>query len=133
MRKRTDLLRVVGANLRALRDARGLTQEQVGERSGFSAKYISEIERGHRDPPLGTMFLIATKGLGCSLADLVATSPMQPAVRRDPPSRPADDLPRPIRRLAESIAALPSERHQQRVMRLFAELLALYRSTGAPR
>lgn len=128
MRKRTDLLRVVGANLRVLRAARHLTQEEVGERSGFSAKYISEIERGHRDPPLGTMFLIASKGLGCSLAELVATAPAQQAPRRDPANRSADDLPRPIRRMAERIAALPSETHQRRILRLVAELVTLYRS-----
>lgn len=127
MRKRTDLLRVVGANLRALREARNLTQEQVGERAGFSAKYVSEIERGHRDPPLGTMFLIATKGLSCSLAELVATAP-QPA-RRDP-SRTADDLPRSIRRMAEGVAKLPSEKLQRRVISLVGELVALYRSGG---
>jgi transcriptional regulator with XRE-family HTH domain len=39
--------------------ARGLTQEQLGERSGLSYKAIGEIERGVGNPTIGTLDTIA--------------------------------------------------------------------------
>ena len=38
--------RLVGENFARLRKARGLTQEQVSERSGFSQQYLSGLEKG---------------------------------------------------------------------------------------
>src|ERR671921_2158540 len=40
-----------GAHLRRLREAAGLTQEEVASRSGLSAKAISMLERGERKRP----------------------------------------------------------------------------------
>ena len=40
-----------GARLRQLRDAAGLTQEELASRSGLSAKNISDLERGVRKHP----------------------------------------------------------------------------------
>lgn len=40
-----------GARLRKLRDAAGLTQEELASRSGLSAKNISDLERGVRKRP----------------------------------------------------------------------------------
>src|SRR3712207_8683089 len=39
------------ARLRKLRDAAGLTQEELASRSGLSAKNISDLERGARKHP----------------------------------------------------------------------------------
>jgi transcriptional regulator with XRE-family HTH domain len=40
-----DLKRAMAANVRRLRLARGMSQEDLAERSGLSARYVSSIER----------------------------------------------------------------------------------------
>ena len=52
--------RLVGENFARLRRARGLTQEQVSERSGFSQQYLSGLEKGYRNPTVITLFELAT-------------------------------------------------------------------------
>jgi transcriptional regulator with XRE-family HTH domain len=47
------------ANVRAARDAAGLTQEQVADASGIHATEVSRIERGLRDPRVSTMLRLA--------------------------------------------------------------------------
>lgn len=49
----------LGKNLRAARERLGLTQEQVGARSGVQAGEISRIERSKRDPQVSTVEKIA--------------------------------------------------------------------------
>ena len=39
--------------------ARGMTQEQLGERAGLSYKAVGEIERGLGNPTIGTLDTIA--------------------------------------------------------------------------
>lgn len=41
-----DWKRVVAANVRRLRIARGLSQEELAARAGVSARYLGSIERG---------------------------------------------------------------------------------------
>lgn len=52
----------LGENLRAAREKRELTQEQLSERSGVQAGEISRIETGKRDPQVSTLLKLA-KGL----------------------------------------------------------------------
>lgn len=40
----------LGARLRRLRQRRRLTLTQTAERAGISAQYLSEVERGRKDP-----------------------------------------------------------------------------------
>lgn len=40
-----DLKRAMGANLRRLRNAKNLTQEDLADRAGLSARYLGAIER----------------------------------------------------------------------------------------
>jgi transcriptional regulator with XRE-family HTH domain len=65
-----DMREVVGQNVRRIRLARGLTQEQLAERSGFSQQYISGLEQGRRNPTIVTIYELATV-LGVSHLDLV--------------------------------------------------------------
>jgi transcriptional regulator with XRE-family HTH domain len=51
-----DMRRLVGSNFARIRHARGLTQEEVAERSGFSQQYISGLEQGRRNPTVVTLF-----------------------------------------------------------------------------
>ena len=56
---RMDMRVLVGSNVRALRLARGWTQEELAERSGFSQHYVSSLETGRRNPTVVTLFEIA--------------------------------------------------------------------------
>lgn len=60
----------LGKNLRAAREKRELTQEQLSERSGVQAGEISRIETGKRDPQISTLLKLA-KGLGVEPGQLV--------------------------------------------------------------
>ncbi|MUH03675.1 helix-turn-helix domain-containing protein [Bombella sp. ESL0387] len=54
-----DMKRLVGKNFARLRQEKGLTQEQVEERSGFSQQYLSGLECGHRNPTVVTLYELA--------------------------------------------------------------------------
>ena len=60
-----DMRRLVGKNAKKLRVARGLTQEEFAERSGFSQQYISDLERGRRNPTVVSLYELA-QALGVS-------------------------------------------------------------------
>ncbi|OKJ32059.1 helix-turn-helix domain-containing protein [Streptomyces sp. CB01580] len=45
-----DLFRVVGRQVRLLRERAGLTQRELGERLGYSEELIRSLERGRRTP-----------------------------------------------------------------------------------
>lgn len=61
---------LVGRNFARIRAAKGLTQEQIEERSGFSQQYLSGLERGKRNPTVVTLYELA-QALGVSHEDLV--------------------------------------------------------------
>lgn len=65
-----DMRKLVGRNFARLRREKGLTQEQVEERSGFSQQYLSSLERGRRNPTVITLYELA-QALGVSHLDLV--------------------------------------------------------------
>jgi transcriptional regulator with XRE-family HTH domain len=50
MPRRDPLLTALGLRVRELREAQGLTQEQPGEKADLDQTYISDIERGERNP-----------------------------------------------------------------------------------
>jgi transcriptional regulator with XRE-family HTH domain len=66
-----DMRKAVGTNFMRLRKARGLTQEQVAETSGYGQNYISSLERGRRNPTVITLFLLA-EAISATPRDLVA-------------------------------------------------------------
>lgn len=66
-----DMRRLVGQNVKRIRQERGLTQEQFAERSGFSQQYLSGLERGRRNPTVVTLFELAT-ALEATPLDLLA-------------------------------------------------------------
>ncbi len=66
-----DMRKLVGRNVRRLRLAAGITQEQYAERSGFSQQYISDLERGRRNPTIVSLFELS-QALGASPRDLIA-------------------------------------------------------------
>ncbi|KIN62577.1 Transcriptional regulator, XRE family [Sulfitobacter noctilucicola] len=54
-----DMRKLVGNNFARLRREKGLTQEQIEERSGFSQQYLSGLERGKRNPTVITLYELA--------------------------------------------------------------------------
>jgi transcriptional regulator with XRE-family HTH domain len=58
--------------LAALREARGLTQEQLAAASGVSRVQISRLEQGHFAPRLASLKCLAA-ALGVSVAQLMET------------------------------------------------------------
>ncbi|MDE2563022.1 MAG: helix-turn-helix transcriptional regulator [Sphingomonadales bacterium] len=65
-----DMRKLVGQNFARLRRVKGLTQEQVEERSGFSQQYLSGLERGRRNPTVITLYELA-QALEVSHVELV--------------------------------------------------------------
>lgn len=65
-----DMRKLVGRNFARLRREKGLTQEEVEVRSGYSQQYLSGLERGRRNPSIITLYEIA-QALGVSHVDLV--------------------------------------------------------------
>ena len=65
-----DMRKLVGRNVKRIRQQKGLTQEQLAELSGFSQQYISSLEQGRRNPTIVTLYELATS-LGVGHVDLV--------------------------------------------------------------
>ncbi len=61
----------LGARIRALRDARGLTQEVIADRIEVTPKYVSQLECGQRSPSWETLVAIAHHGFQIRLAALM--------------------------------------------------------------
>ena len=55
-----DLCALVGRNVRRYRLAAGLTQEELAHRAGLDRTYLSDIERGIRNPTISLLHDIAT-------------------------------------------------------------------------
>lgn len=61
----------LGAAIRRLRTEAGVTQEELSRRTDLHPTYISDIERGVRNPSFVTLVRLSS-GLGVSLAELGA-------------------------------------------------------------
>jgi len=69
MPKRNGILAALGLNVRRQREAKQLTQEKLAEKSGLDPTYISDIERGQRNPGIKNVAKLA-KALGFTTAEL---------------------------------------------------------------
>jgi transcriptional regulator with XRE-family HTH domain len=65
--------KLVGRNVKRIRQEKGLTQEQLAELSGFSQQYISGLEQGRRNPTIVSIYELAT-ALGVSHMELVCSA-----------------------------------------------------------
>ena len=84
-RKRQHLASIVGANIAALRAARGWNQTQLAEKLGMGADSLSRMERGVVAPRFARLELIA-QILGCTVAELFFTA--EDRARRAPVALP---------------------------------------------
>ncbi len=69
MSKRDKILSALGLSVRKNREAREFTQEKLAEKSGLDPTYISDIERGLRNPGIKNVAKLA-KALGLTTAEL---------------------------------------------------------------
>lgn len=65
-----DMRALVGRNVKRLREKLGLTQEELAEKSGFSQQYLSDLERGRRNPTIVSVYELA-QALGVGHLDLL--------------------------------------------------------------
>ena len=70
---RMDMRKLVGRNVKRIRQEKGLTQEQLAELSGFSQQYLSGLEQGRRNPTIVSLYELAT-ALGVSHMELVRSA-----------------------------------------------------------
>lgn len=69
--RKLDLaLLYISLNVKQMRTAAGLTQDDLAKRCGFHFPRISELERGVAVPTLRTLAILA-QALGCSISDLL--------------------------------------------------------------
>lgn len=45
-----DLVQLLGANIRKARKAKGISQEELALEAGMKRSYVSDLERGTRNP-----------------------------------------------------------------------------------
>jgi transcriptional regulator with XRE-family HTH domain len=66
-----DIQQRLGANLRKLRTAKGWSQEQFAFEAGIHRTYISDLERGARNPTIAVVQRLADC-LGVGAGDLIS-------------------------------------------------------------
>ena len=54
-----DWEKIVGANVRRLRKARGLSQEALAGEAGLAMRHLGRIERGEGNPTVGVLVKLA--------------------------------------------------------------------------
>lgn len=64
------LVKVLASNLRALRHAQGVSQEELAARCGLHRTYVGSVERGERNATLSTLEVLASV-LGVSVPELL--------------------------------------------------------------
>jgi ribosome-binding protein aMBF1 (putative translation factor) len=70
MAKRDPVLAAFGQSVRKHRDSKGLSQEVLAEKAELDRTYISDIERGTRNPGIKNVVRLA-RALGIKTAKLV--------------------------------------------------------------
>lgn len=65
-----DLVQAMGRNVREARRARGLSQEELAHEAGMKRSYLSDLERGLRNPTVRALGRLAN-ALGMSASELL--------------------------------------------------------------
>ncbi len=83
-----DMRRLVGWNVKRIRLEKGLTQEQFADISGFSQQYLSDLERGRRNPTVVTLYELA-RALGVAHIELVRPHDETPVSKKTRSAKPS--------------------------------------------
>lgn len=65
-----DLVQLLGANVRRQRKLKGLSQEELALEAGMKRSYVSDLERGTRNPSVRALGRLAD-ALGIEAASLL--------------------------------------------------------------
>jgi transcriptional regulator with XRE-family HTH domain len=69
----------IGRRLKALREAAGLTQQQLATRAGLSVSNLSQLEQGQKEDPRISTLIALAGAMGISVAAFVEeTGPAAP-------------------------------------------------------
>lgn len=82
MELRIEVRQLFGSRLKELRQRRRLSQERLGDLSGLSRNYVSDVENGHRSPGIENLIRLA-HGLDVAAPELLSPFDLA-AVRRLP-------------------------------------------------
>ena len=66
-----DIVQLLGRNVRARRKQLGLSQEELAFRAGMKRSYLSDLERGARNPSVRALGRLA-EALGAAPEELLA-------------------------------------------------------------
>ncbi len=102
----------LGKQIKAAREASGMTQRELAEQIGCTAQHISAMERGTKQPKLETLVSIAN-ALGTSVDFLLR-----------------DFLTVPCAPIASQTARLLAELPEEEQLRWLKALLAFYENTN---
>ncbi|MBW1896002.1 MAG: helix-turn-helix transcriptional regulator [Deltaproteobacteria bacterium] len=74
----------IGQRVRRVREEKGLTVEDVSQRTGLDSGYLTQVETGEASPPLGALIRIA-KALDMKLGRFISSGEVKPftIVRKD--------------------------------------------------
>jgi HTH-type transcriptional regulator / antitoxin HipB len=116
----------VGALLKREREARGLTQKELGEKSGISETYISRIERGMVGMPHRPTLEKLAGPLGIEVSAFYLAGEPVPSGEREP-----DALDLVVARVRGDAAAMADIRHagpaiDGNAINIAADLLKVY-------
>jgi transcriptional regulator with XRE-family HTH domain len=67
----------IGRRVSLVREEKGMTTQDVGQRTGLSSKYLDQIEADQLSPPLGVLIKIA-KALDMKLGRFISTGEVKP-------------------------------------------------------
>lgn len=54
-----DVVQLLGANVRRYRKLKGMTQEELAHEAGMERSYVSDLERGQRNPSVRALGRLA--------------------------------------------------------------------------
>jgi transcriptional regulator with XRE-family HTH domain len=77
-----DLEKAVGAELKAAREKRQISQEQLGFDAGIHRTYVSLIERGLKSPTLNVLFRLC-RALDVPPGDFVRNVELRMSTKRE--------------------------------------------------
>lgn len=77
----TNIKKTFGASIKAIRNEKGLSQENLSENSGLHRTYIASVETGQRNVSLCTIQSLAM-GLGIEISDIFLRVESQDDERR---------------------------------------------------
>ncbi|WGQ10431.1 helix-turn-helix transcriptional regulator [Pedobacter gandavensis] len=75
---------IVGENVRAIRKALGLTQDELAQRCSVNSAKISKIENARTDYMFSTLLEIC-EGLKCDLIDVIGKKVVEPPIVEEEP------------------------------------------------